>query len=72
MMMDLRKLSNHPLLLHDIYSYSKLAEMADILAKERDYKETNVEYIKEDLSVLSDFQLHTLAGSFSVRYFITI
>lgn len=69
MMMDLRKLSNHPLLIRYLYDEYKLADMAKILAVERDYKETNVEYIKEDLSVLSDFQLHSLCRSFTVSFF---
>ncbi|KAL0271915.1 UNVERIFIED_CONTAM: hypothetical protein PYX00_005064 [Menopon gallinae] len=64
MMMDLRKLSNHPLLIRDIYDEKKLERMAKILSKERDYKETNINYIKDDLSVLSDFQLHMLSKSF--------
>lgn len=66
MMMDLRKLSNHPLLLREIYDDEKLKMIAKILAKEKDYKETNVEYIQEDLEVLSDFQIHSLCKSFKV------
>lgn len=69
MMMDLRKLSNHPLLIRDIYDDKKLERMAKLLSKERDYKETNVDYIKDDLSVLSDFQLHMLSKSFKVSPF---
>ncbi|EEB13299.1 conserved hypothetical protein [Pediculus humanus corporis] len=64
MMMDLRKLSNHPLLLREIYDENKLESIAKILAKEKDYKETNVGYIIEDLSVMSDYQIHALCKSF--------
>ena len=66
MMMDLRKLSNHPLLLREIYDENKLESMAKILSKEKDYKETNVGYIMEDLSVMSDYQIHALCKSFKV------
>ncbi|KAK6625576.1 hypothetical protein RUM43_005875 [Polyplax serrata] len=64
MMMDLRKLSNHPLLLREFYDEGKIEEIAKVLAKEKDYKEKNVDYIREDLEVLSDFQIHELCKTF--------
>lgn len=66
MMMDLRKLSNHPLLLREFYDEGKIEEIAKVLAKEKDYKEKNVDYIREDLEVLSDFQIHELCKTFKV------
>uniref|UniRef100_A0A1Y1NGS1 SWI/SNF-related matrix-associated actin-dependent regulator of chromatin subfamily A containing DEAD/H box 1 homolog n=1 Tax=Photinus pyralis TaxID=7054 RepID=A0A1Y1NGS1_PHOPY len=59
-MSDLRKLSNHPLLLKYFYEYEDIKTMAGILARSATYKETNVQYITEDLLCMSDFEIHTL------------
>lgn len=64
MMSDLRKLSNHPLLLKYYYQYEDLAQMAKILAREPTYKETNAQYITDDLLCMSDFEIHTLSKEY--------
>ncbi|KAK9739304.1 Helicase conserved C-terminal domain [Popillia japonica] len=49
MMSDLRKLSNHPLLLRYHYQYEDLPEIAKRLAADPGYKDTVEQYIIEDL-----------------------
>ncbi|CAH0563554.1 unnamed protein product [Brassicogethes aeneus] len=64
MMSDLRKLSNHPLLLRYNYGLDKITAIAKILASDPNYKDTKVEYIVEDLTWMSDFEIHTMAKNF--------
>ncbi|KAH1015833.1 SWI/SNF-related matrix-associated actin-dependent regulator of chromatin subfamily A containing DEAD/H box 1 homolog isoform X2 [Dendroctonus ponderosae] len=63
-MTDLRKLSNHPLLMRYHYDLDQLKEIAKLLAKDPGYKDTVVEYIVEDLKWMSDFEIHTMAQQF--------
>ncbi|PSN39967.1 SWI/SNF-related matrix-associated actin-dependent regulator of chromatin subfamily A containing DEAD/H box 1 [Blattella germanica] len=60
MMMELRKMANHPVLLRHNFGDDKLEDMAVKLAKDPTYKETNPEYIVQDLAVMSDYQIHQL------------
>lgn len=66
MMTDLRKLSNHPLLLRYHYQLEDLQEMAKLLANDPDYKDTKQEYIVDDLLYMSDFEIHSMTKQFSV------
>lgn len=66
MMSDLRKLSNHPLLLRFHYDYDQLREIATILAAEPNYKDTNPDYIFDDLAYMSDFDIHTMSKIYKV------
>ncbi|KAJ8959068.1 hypothetical protein NQ318_022324 [Aromia moschata] len=63
-MTDLRKLSNHPLLMRYHYGMDKLQEIARLLAADPGYKDTVVQYIIDDLTWMSDFEIHTLAKDF--------
>lgn len=65
-MTDLRKLSNHPLLMRYHYGLDQLQDIAKLLAKDPGYKDTVVEYIVEDLKWMSDFEIHTMAQQFRV------
>ncbi|XP_047029911.1 SWI/SNF-related matrix-associated actin-dependent regulator of chromatin subfamily A containing DEAD/H box 1 homolog [Helicoverpa zea] len=60
MMMDMRKLANHPLLLRYHYIDTTVRQIASRLAKDSKYKENNEQYAWEDLMCLSDFQIHQL------------
>ncbi|KYN07495.1 PREDICTED: SWI/SNF-related matrix-associated actin-dependent regulator of chromatin subfamily A containing DEAD/H box 1 homolog [Cyphomyrmex costatus] len=60
MMMQLRKLANHPLLVRDHYDEDKLKVIASRLAKEPSYKQKNPEYVFEDLIWTSDYQINQL------------
>lgn len=60
MMMQLRKLANHPLLVRDYYDEKKLRTIASRLAKEPGYKQKNPEYVFEELIWASDYQINQL------------
>lgn len=66
MMTDLRKLSNHPLLLRYHYQLDDIQEMAKLLADDPAYKDTKEEYIVDDLLYMSDFEIHTMTKQYSV------
>lgn len=70
MMSDLRKLSNHPLLLRYHYQLEDLQEMATLLSKDPNYKDTKQEYIVDDLLYMSDFEIHTMTKQFPVIAFV--
>ncbi|XP_023012119.1 SWI/SNF-related matrix-associated actin-dependent regulator of chromatin subfamily A containing DEAD/H box 1 homolog [Leptinotarsa decemlineata] len=63
-MSDLRKLCNHPLLMRYHYDLKQLQDMARLLAADPGYKDTVVQYIVDDLTWMSDFELHTLSKDF--------
>lgn len=65
-MSDLRKLSNHPLLLRYHYQMESLEEMAKLLAADPNYKDSNEKYIVDDLRFMSDFELHTMTKQYPV------
>ncbi|RWS31324.1 SWI/SNF-related matrix-associated actin-dependent regulator of chromatin subfamily A containing DEAD/H box 1-like isoform X3 [Leptotrombidium deliense] len=60
MLMELRKAANHPLLLRVRYSDSDLRQMAKLMLNEPTHRDANEDYIFEDMSVCSDFELHNL------------
>ncbi|XP_068633292.1 SWI/SNF-related matrix-associated actin-dependent regulator of chromatin subfamily A containing DEAD/H box 1 homolog [Battus philenor] len=60
MMMDMRKLANHPLLLRYHYDEAVVKKIASRLVREHGYKEKNEQYAFEDLLCMSDFQIHQL------------
>lgn len=63
-LMDMRKLANHPLLMRYYFSDEKLQTLADKLAICPEYKKTNSQYIFEELVWKSDFQIYQLAGEY--------
>ncbi|CAM6032200.1 unnamed protein product, partial [Sphagnum compactum] len=62
--MDLRKLSNHPLLLRYYFSDDQVRKMARALAKDPTYKNTIIDEIFQDLAYLSDFKLYQMAEKY--------
>lgn len=57
-MMDMRKLANHPLLLRYYFTDEKVHQIAAKIAVHPAYKKNrNPQYVFEDLAYLSDFQL---------------
>ncbi|XP_071878921.1 SWI/SNF-related, matrix-associated actin-dependent regulator of chromatin, subfamily a, containing DEAD/H box 1 [Bombus fervidus] len=64
MMMQLRKLANHPLLVRDYYNESKLKIISSRLAKEHSYKQKNPDYVFEDLQWMSDYQINQLTRTY--------
>lgn len=67
MMMQLRKMANHPVLLRYYFMDEQLEDMAKRLAADQTYKETNPDYIVQDLAVMSDYQIHQLSSVYKVR-----
>ncbi|KAJ8983965.1 hypothetical protein NQ317_008668 [Molorchus minor] len=64
-MTDLRKLSNHPLLMRYHFGMDKLQEIAKLLAADPGYKDTVVQYIVDDLTWMSDFEIHRLSKEYN-------
>lgn len=60
MIMNLRKVANHPLLIRDHYTDAKLKQMSKLMLKEPTHCDANPDLIQEDMSVYSDFELHQL------------
>ncbi|KAI9491570.1 SNF2 family N-terminal domain-containing protein [Zychaea mexicana] len=58
--MELRKAADHPMLFRYIYDDGKLRKMAKAIMKEEKYWDANEEYIYEDMTVMSDFELNRL------------
>lgn len=64
-MMSLRKASMHPLLFRRIYTDEMLHEMSNKIMHEPEYVSANVDYIFEDMQVMSDHELNALCEKFS-------
>ncbi|KAI3402333.2 FUN30 [Candida oxycetoniae] len=63
-LMQLRKASLHPLLFRVLYTDDKLKLMAKAIMNEPEYVEANQQYICEDMTVMSDFELNNLCMKF--------
>ncbi|XP_062398954.1 SWI/SNF-related matrix-associated actin-dependent regulator of chromatin subfamily A containing DEAD/H box 1A [Sardina pilchardus] len=59
-MMQLRKMANHPLLHRQYYTAEKLAVMSRAMLKEPTHFDADPVLIQEDMEVMSDFELHNL------------
>ncbi|XP_030376686.1 SWI/SNF-related matrix-associated actin-dependent regulator of chromatin subfamily A containing DEAD/H box 1 homolog [Scaptodrosophila lebanonensis] len=59
-MMEMRRIANHPLLMRHYFTDEQLRTFARRLASASTYKKTNEQYIFEDLAVMSDFQVYQL------------
>lgn len=57
-MMALRKASIHPLLFRRLYDDSIIAKMSKACLGEREYEHSNVEFVYEDMEVMTDMELH--------------
>jgi len=60
MMMKLRKISNHPLLVRHHYTDEKLLKLAKQYCMNPAHFESNPDLVFEDLTVMSDSEIHTL------------
>uniref|UniRef100_A0A182NP32 SWI/SNF-related matrix-associated actin-dependent regulator of chromatin subfamily A containing DEAD/H box 1 homolog n=1 Tax=Anopheles dirus TaxID=7168 RepID=A0A182NP32_9DIPT len=67
-MMDLRKLANHPLLLRYYYSDDDVRGIARKLATDPDYKGTNADDIFYEIAYLSDYKLYELRDKYTTLY----
>ncbi|KAF6729732.1 SWI/SNF-related matrix-associated actin-dependent regulator of chromatin subfamily A containing DEAD/H box 1 [Oryzias melastigma] len=64
-MMQLRKMANHPLLHRQYYTKEKLQAMSKLMLKEPTHFDADPALIQEDMEVMSDFELHRLCQQFS-------
>ncbi|KAG4070909.1 hypothetical protein HA402_011135 [Bradysia odoriphaga] len=66
-MMDMRKLANHPLLMRYYYTDEKVLELAKRLSTHPSWKKTtNPQYIFEELAICSDFQLYQMIEKYNI------
>lgn len=63
-MMQLRQVAIHPLLFRRIYNDTVISKMAKACVKEDDFMNSEVDLCYEDMTVMSDFELH----NFCVKY----
>jgi len=59
-LMQLRKVSNHPLLERYIYGTDLLTKMAHDYCDQLENRDSSFENVLEDMEVMSDFELHSL------------
>ncbi|XP_014209606.1 SWI/SNF-related matrix-associated actin-dependent regulator of chromatin subfamily A containing DEAD/H box 1 homolog [Copidosoma floridanum] len=64
MMMQLRKLANHPLLLQNYYTQDKLKRISEKLVNESGWKQKNAQYTFEDLLWMSDYKINQLSRTY--------
>ncbi|XP_067087110.1 SWI/SNF-related matrix-associated actin-dependent regulator of chromatin subfamily A containing DEAD/H box 1A-like [Osmerus mordax] len=64
-MMQLRKMANHPLLHRQYYTSEKLHCMSKLMLKEPSHFDADAALIQEDMEVMSDFELHRLCQQYS-------
>ncbi|XP_069711721.1 SWI/SNF-related matrix-associated actin-dependent regulator of chromatin subfamily A containing DEAD/H box 1 [Phaenicophaeus curvirostris] len=64
-MMQLRKMANHPLLHRQYYTTEKLRKMSKLMLKEPTHCDANPDLIFEDMTVMTDFELHLLCKQYS-------
>ncbi|NXX88374.1 SMRCD regulator, partial [Centropus bengalensis] len=64
-MMQLRKMANHPLLHRQYYTTDKLRTMSKLMLKEPTHCDANSDLILEDMTVMTDFELHLLCKQYS-------
>uniref|UniRef100_A0A3B5L384 DNA helicase n=1 Tax=Xiphophorus couchianus TaxID=32473 RepID=A0A3B5L384_9TELE len=63
-MMQLRKMANHPLLHRQYYTTEKLQAMSQLMLKEPTHHDASAALIQEDMEVMSDFELHRLCQQY--------
>ncbi|KFO86862.1 SWI/SNF-related matrix-associated actin-dependent regulator of chromatin subfamily A containing DEAD/H box 1, partial [Buceros rhinoceros silvestris] len=64
-MMQLRKVANHPLMRRQYYTDDKLRKMSRLMLKEPSHKDADPDCIFEDMTVMTDFELHSLCEQYS-------
>ncbi|XP_062431003.1 SWI/SNF-related matrix-associated actin-dependent regulator of chromatin subfamily A containing DEAD/H box 1 [Rhea pennata] len=64
-MMQLRKMANHPLLHRQYYTNDKLRTMSRRMLKEPTHHNADPDLIFEDMTVMTDFELHLLCEQYS-------
>ena len=66
MLMNLRKIANHPLLIRNHFDASQVRTLARVLKKDSSHSQAVEKFIAEDLSALSDFDIHKTCLAYRV------
>ncbi|XP_076876460.1 SWI/SNF-related matrix-associated actin-dependent regulator of chromatin subfamily A containing DEAD/H box 1b isoform X2 [Brachyhypopomus gauderio] len=64
-MMQLRKMANHPLLHRQYYNSKRLSIMSQLMLQEPSHRDSDPALIKDDMAVMSDFELHRLCQQYA-------
>ncbi|XP_008934076.1 PREDICTED: SWI/SNF-related matrix-associated actin-dependent regulator of chromatin subfamily A containing DEAD/H box 1, partial [Merops nubicus] len=64
-MMQLRKMANHPLLHRQYYTNDRLRKMSTLMLLEPTHCDASPDLIFEDMTVMTDFELHLLCQQYS-------
>ncbi|XP_061406540.1 LOW QUALITY PROTEIN: SWI/SNF-related matrix-associated actin-dependent regulator of chromatin subfamily A containing DEAD/H box 1A-like [Lethenteron reissneri] len=59
-MMQLRKMANHPLMHRHMYTDDKIRQMSQLILKEPTHYDADPALVQEDMEVLNDLELHRL------------
>ncbi len=69
--MNLRKIANHPLLVRNHFDGTQVRSLASILKKDPSHNLAVEKFIREDLSALSDYDIHKTCLAYRVSsYYI--
>ncbi|KAG9322344.1 hypothetical protein KVV02_001326 [Mortierella alpina] len=63
-LMQLRKAADHPMLFRELYTEAKIKQMAKVITREIEFCDSRIDYIEEDMSVMTDFELHRLCRQY--------
>ncbi|CAO3568890.1 unnamed protein product [Mortierella alpina] len=63
-LMQLRKAADHPMLFRELYTDDKIKQMAKVITREIEFCDSRIDYIEEDMSVMTDFELHRLCRQY--------
>ncbi|KAI8602308.1 SNF2 family N-terminal domain-containing protein, partial [Dissophora ornata] len=63
-LMQLRKAADHPMLFRELYTDDKLKTMAKAITNEPEFCDSNIKFVEEDMSVMTDFELHRLCKQY--------
>ena len=66
MLMNLRKIANHPLLSRNHFDQSQIRQLAKLLKKDPSHEAAVEKFIIEDMSVMSDFDIHKTCLAYRV------
>ncbi|KAG0254244.1 hypothetical protein DFQ27_006955, partial [Actinomortierella ambigua] len=64
LLMQLRKAADHPMLFRERYEDGQLRTMAKTITREIEFCDSNIDYIEEDMSVMTDFELDRLCKQY--------
>ena len=69
MLMNLRKIANHPLLIRNHFDEGQVRQLAKLLKKDASHEKAVEKFIAEDLSVMSDFDIHKTCLAYRVSIY---